>query len=104
MSDTTTIDGVIRRGAARDSSKPMVVDPADAMSYGDLDSTSIELAAGLLGAGVGKGSRVGLIMPNGVEWVRTALAVSRIGAVLVPLSTLLPPAELAAQLRTAAVQ
>ena len=43
-------------------------------------------------------------MPNGVEWVRIALALTRVGAVLVPLSTLLQPRELVAQLRVAAVQ
>ena len=55
-------------------------------------------------AGVGKGSRVGLIMPNRVQWVQIAVALTRIGAVLVPLSTLLQPPELVAQLRVASVQ
>ena len=41
--------------------------------------------------GVGKGTRVGLIMPNCVQWVQIAVALTRIGAVLVPLSTLLQP-------------
>ena len=51
-----------------------------------------------------KGTRVGLIMPNGARWVQIALALTRIGAVLVPLSTLLAPRELVAQLRVASVQ
>jgi acyl-CoA synthetase (AMP-forming)/AMP-acid ligase II len=55
-------------------------------------------------AGVGKGTRVGLIMPNSVRWVQIAIALTRIGAVLVPLSTLLAAGELVAQLRTASVQ
>ena len=58
---------------------------------------------GSLAAGVGKGARVGLLMPNGIEWAVDAVAVMRIGAVLVPLSTLLRPPELEAQLRTAGV-
>ena len=62
-----------------------------------------ELAAAFVEVGVDKGSRVGLIMPNGVEWVRLAFALTRVGAVLVPLSTLLQPTELVAQLRVAAV-
>ena len=48
--------------------------------------------------------RVGLLMPNSCDCGRIALALNRIGAVLVPLSTLLTGRELAAQLRTAAVQ
>jgi acyl-CoA synthetase (AMP-forming)/AMP-acid ligase II len=39
-----------------------------------------------------------------VQWVQIAVALTRIGAVLVPLSTLLQPPELVAQLRVASVQ
>ncbi len=42
-------------------------------------------------------------MGNGIEWAVVAGAVMRIGAVLVPLSTLLKPSELQSQLDTAAV-
>ncbi|WP_245905777.1 class I adenylate-forming enzyme family protein [Mycolicibacterium palauense] len=82
----------------------MVVDPENTLSYAELDRSTRRLATGLLAAGIGKGTRVGLLMPNGVGWVRLALALTRIGAVLVPLSTLLRPRELAAQLRVASVQ
>ena len=51
----------------------------------------------------GRGDRVALLAPNGIEWAITAYAVLRIGAVLVPLSTLLRPPELLAQLTTASV-
>ena len=99
-----TIDALIRLHAADRGSKPMVIDPEQRMSYAELDTGTRQLAAALFAAGVGKGTRVGLIMPNGVEWVRIALALTRIGAVLVPLSTLLQAPELAAQLRVASVQ
>jgi acyl-CoA synthetase (AMP-forming)/AMP-acid ligase II len=82
----------------------MVIDQKSQLSYNELDATTKELAAALIEAGIVKGTRVGLIMPNGVRWVQIAIAVTRIGAVLVPLSTLLPPRELAAQLQTASVQ
>ena len=42
-------------------------------------------------------------MPNGIDWATAALAVMRVGGVLVPLSTLLRPPELHAQLRVASV-
>ncbi|BBY79432.1 acyl--CoA ligase [Mycolicibacterium pulveris] len=99
-----TIDALIRLHAADRGSKPMVIDPEHRMSYAELDTGTRELASALFAAGVGKGTRVGLIMPNGVEWVRIALALTRIGAVLVPLSTLLAAPELGAQLRVASVQ
>ncbi|MGW4101172.1 class I adenylate-forming enzyme family protein [Mycobacterium sp. NPDC004974] len=97
-----TIDALVR--AHSSSRKTAVVDPAVRISYAELDSSTAELASGFIATGITKGSRVGLIMPNGVEWVRIAIALMRIGAVLVPLSTLLRPGELTAQLRMASVQ
>ncbi|MGE2730978.1 class I adenylate-forming enzyme family protein [Mycolicibacterium vaccae] len=97
-----TIDAVLRRQAERD--KPAVIDPDRRASFGELDTSTRRLAAGLLQAGVNRGTRVGLLMPNGVDWTRLAFAITRIGAVLVPLSTLLTPRELRAQLRAASVQ
>ena len=82
----------------------MVIDPESRISYAELDGTTRALAAAFIEAGVGKGTRVGLIMPNRVQWVQIAVALTRIGAVLVPLSTLLQPPELVAQLRAASVQ
>jgi acyl-CoA synthetase (AMP-forming)/AMP-acid ligase II len=101
---TDTIDQLVRHRAAHDGAKPMVIDPASRISYRELDLTTRDLAAAFIEAGVGKGTRVGLIMPNCTRWVQVAVALTRIGAVLVPLSTLLRPGELVAQLRTASVQ
>lgn len=99
-----TIDALVRSRAAQYGSKPMVVDPSSRVSYHELDSATREMAAIFVESGVGKGTRVGLIMPNSTRWVQVAVALTRIGAVLVPLSTLLTAAELAAQLRAASVQ
>ncbi|WP_349269367.1 AMP-binding protein [Mycolicibacterium parafortuitum] len=99
-----TIDALLRAGAVEYPAKDAVVDPGERITYAELDSATAELGAVFVAAGIGKGARVGLLMPNGVRWARTALALMRIGAVLVPLSTLLTPRELDAQLRTASVQ
>jgi acyl-CoA synthetase (AMP-forming)/AMP-acid ligase II len=99
-----TIDGLVRQRADQHGDKPMVIDPASRITYGELDDTTRALAAAFIEAGVGKGTRVGLIMPNCGQWVQIAVALTRIGAVLVPLSTLLQAPELIAQLRVASVQ
>ena len=99
-----TIDRLVRQRATQDGAKPMVIDPETRISYRELDTTTKELAAAFVEAGVNKGTRVGLIMPNCTRWVQVAIALTRIGAVLVPLSTLLQAGELVAQLRAAAVQ
>jgi acyl-CoA synthetase (AMP-forming)/AMP-acid ligase II len=99
-----TIDALVRHHSAQTATKPMVIDSDSQLSYRELACTTANLAAGFIEAGVGKGTRVGLVMPNGVRWVQIAIALTRIGAVLVPLSTLLPARELIAQLRTSSTQ
>jgi acyl-CoA synthetase (AMP-forming)/AMP-acid ligase II len=99
-----TIDELVRFHSAHDEAKPMVIDLARRLSYRELEITTSDVAAAFIDAGIVKGTRVGLIMPNGVRWVQIAIALTRIGAVLVPLSTLLAARELIAQLRTASVQ
>src|SRR5262249_10852833 len=58
---------------------------------------------GLAALGVGRGTRVGLLMPNRAEWLATAFGVWRCGGVLVPLSTLARPREIRHCLRSADV-
>jgi hypothetical protein len=102
MSDT--VDALVRLRAENDPAIPTVIDPTDRIDYAELDAVTHRLAAAFVDHGVGNGNRVGLIMPNAVDGVRIAVALTRIGAVLVPLSTLLQPRELVAQLRVASVQ
>lgn len=99
-----TIDELVRLHATHAADKPMVIDTDSRLTYAELDDTTRDLAAAFVAAGVGKGTRIGLIMPNCVQWVQIAVALTRVGAVLVPLSTLLQPPELVAQLRVASVQ
>jgi acyl-CoA synthetase (AMP-forming)/AMP-acid ligase II len=103
-SSACTIDQLVRSSAAQHGTKPMVIDPSNRLTYRELEATTSDLAAAFVEAGVGKGTRVGLIMPNSARWVQVAVALTRIGAVLVPLSTLLQAGELVAQLRAASVQ
>ena len=64
------------------------------ISFGDAERASRRLAKELLAAGVGKGTRVGIHMPTGPEWAVAFIAVTRIGALAMPYSTLYRPAEL----------
>ncbi len=98
-----TIPALLARNRRECGTSPALVSDDRSITHLGLDDTSHQLAARLVGAGVGKGDRVGLLTSNGIEWAATAMAVTRIGAVLVPLSTLLRPLELVAQLRTASV-
>ena len=101
--ESITIPALLARRSAKSPDLEAIVGDDASISYRDLDDRTISLAARLASAGVHKGARVGLIMPNGIDWAVAGLAVMRVGAVLVPLSTLLRPAELSAQLRVSAV-
>jgi acyl-CoA synthetase (AMP-forming)/AMP-acid ligase II len=98
-----TIPALLALRAAQDAATPAIVTDDRAITYAALDGETRAVAARLVAAGVGKGDRVGLVAPNGIDWAVVGLAIMRIGAVLVPLSTLLRPPELLAQLRTASV-
>lgn len=101
--DAWTVARVLARRSADDGSLTALVDDAGTITWAALDDASRALAARLVAAGVNRNERVGLLLPNGILWATLAFAVTRIGAVLVPLSTLLRPPELLAQLRTANV-
>ena len=64
------------------------------LTYAAAEQRSRAIARGLVGEGVGKGARVALLYPNGVPFVVAWLAVVRIGAVAVPISTLSKSDEL----------
>ncbi len=74
------------------------------LSYRGADEASRALARGLLSTGVGKGTRVGVLAPNGPEWVIGWLAATRIGALVTLLNTYHQPRELDRTLRHADVQ
>jgi acyl-CoA synthetase (AMP-forming)/AMP-acid ligase II len=101
--DVWTIPRVMARRRRADPRVRALVSDESSITYVELDDASRALAGGMVQGGLNKGDRVGLLMPNGIDWATAALAVMRVGAVLVPLSTLLRPPELLAQLRVASV-
>lgn len=98
-----TIPALLERSANEFGDETYLVTPTDRLTYREAQQRSAHLARWLLAEGVGKGTRVGLFFANGAEWVTWWLAASRIGAVVVPLSTLYAPAEIAKVLRLADV-
>ncbi len=86
---------VWREACAQNEKKPFLITQKQTLSYAQADRQATELAAGLLALGAGKGSRIAIWMPNGPEWVIALLAVTRIGAIAVPLSTFYQAPELA---------
>lgn len=73
------------------------------ITYAEAETRSADMAARLLAAGVTKGVRVGILAPNGPDFAAAFLAITRIGAVAVPINTFFQPAELHWVLRDADV-
>ena len=63
------------------------VDGPVVTTYRELNAQVDHLARGLIELGLAKGDKVGLWMPNIVEWVVAYFAVARVGAVVVPMNT-----------------
>jgi len=101
--EAQTIPQLMAQRCREDADVEAIVSDDRAITYRELDAASRVTAARLVAAGATKASRVGVLMPNGIEWATAALAVMRTGATLVPLSTLLRPPELLAQIELAAV-
>jgi amino acid adenylation domain-containing protein len=71
--------------AAANPGAPAVVCGDRQLDYAELDRTANQLARHLLGAGVGRGTLVGICLPRGPELIVAQLAVLRAGGAYVPL-------------------
>jgi acyl-CoA synthetase (AMP-forming)/AMP-acid ligase II len=98
-----TLPALLDAAVARHPTNDAFVAPAGRVSYAALRDDSRAIARGLAARGVGRGTRVALLMPNRAAWLAIAFGVWRCGGVLVPLSTLARPRELAHFLKSADV-
>ncbi len=84
----------IRHIAAEWGDRPLAVLGDRRLSFADADIESARLARGLLASGVKAGTHVGLLAPNGPDWIVGWLAATRIGALVPLLNTYYKPREL----------
>ncbi|MGE5087955.1 MAG: AMP-binding protein, partial [Candidatus Levyibacteriota bacterium] len=75
-----------------------------ACTFWDLQQQANRLSNALRAAGVGRGDRIALILPQRPETVVTHLAGYQLGAVIVPLSFLFGPEALEYRLRNSAAK
>lgn len=103
VADPQTLPALLDAVAARDPTSDAFISPRRRATYGELRDDSLAIGRGLAARGVGRGTRVALLMPNRAEWLAAAFGVWRCGGILVPLSTLARARELAHCLRSADV-
>ncbi|MFD3683667.1 AMP-binding protein [Nocardiopsis sp. NPDC058631] len=71
---------------------------ATTLTYGELAHRSRTLATGLTDLGITTGDRIATLLPKGIDLTITALAVWRLGAVLVPLLSSFAPSAITERL------
>jgi long-chain acyl-CoA synthetase len=80
------IPELLRRNAATHGAKIAYRDAQTSVSYAELFERTGRLAAHLADAGITANDAVAIMLPNSVAWAESCLAITRAGAVGVPIS------------------
>ena len=72
----------------------MVIEEDRVATFSEVDRASADLAKALLSSGVGKGSRIAFLFPNGIDFAKVFFAITRIGAIAIPVNTFYKAPEL----------
>ncbi len=91
----TNLASIVTASAARDAAAPAVRLGGQTLTYGELDDRSARLAALLRERGMEPGDRVGVMLPNVLEFPIVYYGVLRAGGIVVPMNVLLKRREIA---------
>lgn len=101
-----TLGGYVREVTSRYGSAEAAVmrigDNVERWTYDDLWNRSMEVARALMACGVGKGTRVGILTTNRLEFLSGVFGTALAGGVATTISTFFTPAELEAVLKMGA--
>jgi acyl-CoA synthetase (AMP-forming)/AMP-acid ligase II len=98
--EAPTIWELVRRRAEHSGDRPMLLDTSGRrVGFAEFSRRVEEVAAGLLGLGIGPGTKVSWQLPTRVESVLVSMALSRLGAVQNPVLHLYREREVGAVLR-----
>lgn len=89
-----TLPAIVRWAAEAHGERDLFVMGDRRVSFAEADRQSKALAKGLLALGIGKGTRIGLLMENSPDWPLCFFAAARSGALTVALSTFYQPPEI----------
>jgi fatty-acyl-CoA synthase len=82
-----TMFDLLREQASRCPDRHAAVTATGPIAYVELERRARAVASGLRRHGVGRGSRVALLMSNRIEWLETSFGAWLLGAVVTPIST-----------------
>ena len=83
--------------------KPFMIDDSTQLTFAQTRDQAQGIAAGLSAIGITAGSRVAVQIPNWVEFAPIVIAISRVGAIAVPIQPIYRDREVAHILATAQV-
>ncbi|KPU99431.1 acyl-CoA synthetase [Variovorax paradoxus] len=89
------LSAAILRWARAEPARPALLYRDQGLSYGDLAARIAATAASLRARGIGEGDIVALLMKNSAAFIELSLAVSHLGAVLLPINYRLGADEVA---------
>jgi fatty-acyl-CoA synthase len=90
-----TIGGCLALAAAQWPEKEALVFPDSRSTYGELYAGARRCAAALLGLGIRPGERIGLLMPNSVDFVETIFGAALVGIPVLTINARFKTRELA---------
>ncbi len=82
-----TLADLFDQAVAKYGNEELMVFKGERITYNEMGQGVKSFAKGLLKLGIKRGDKVGIWLSNGPEWVIVEFAISKIGAVMVPLST-----------------
>ena len=95
---------MLRESAQAHPDKPCCRAGGRSVGYAELDAVSGRVAANLLAAGLVRGDKVAVQLPNVPEFLQAYFGILKAGLVMVPLNPLLKAAEITHQLLDAQVR
>nr|WP_237717167.1 AMP-binding protein [Cupriavidus basilensis] len=81
-----TIGAALRQASQRWGQRTAYLCGQQAHGFAGMEASSARLACGLLGLGIKRGERIGVIGLNQIEWLQLFFAATRIGVAVVGLS------------------
>jgi acyl-CoA synthetase (AMP-forming)/AMP-acid ligase II len=79
---------MLRASVERDPAAQAIAEVgAEALTYRELWDRAAKVAGGLRAAGLGRGDRAAIVLPNGVDWVLAFWGAQLAGVVAVPVNT-----------------
>src|ERR1700750_2366170 len=91
----TNLASIVSASAARDAAAPAVRLGGQTMTYGELEDGIARVATLLREHGLEPGDRVGVMLPNVLEFPLAYYGVLRAGGIVVPMNVLLKRREIA---------